>query len=192
MKSCAAHAWASHDITCISHDTHIIVRVGMCLWMQEREYNPYYAFLGQKLCEFKRSHQVRNWPWSCNYHGIYDCINMQAPQSGYFLFTSYCQFLWTCFLWENSPTWSILSARWLSSMPCGIGSRFWTLSLKSTAWTSVGCALTWSLAKHSPLLCFEWVSASWHHAARNRLWLVAWRVFWWCYNLLGCRIYRIG
>ena len=28
--------------------------------LQEKEYNPYYAFLGQKFCELKRSHQVRD------------------------------------------------------------------------------------------------------------------------------------
>lgn len=48
--------------------------------MQEREYNPYYAFLGQKLCEFKRSHQVRNWPYLVISQCIYDCNSMQAPQ----------------------------------------------------------------------------------------------------------------
>ena len=49
----------------------IHVLVDCCL--QETTYNPYYAYLGQKLCEFKRSHQVHKlihtmfaFPWTIN------------------------------------------------------------------------------------------------------------------------------
>ena len=45
------------------------VLIDCCL--QENAYNPYYAFLGQKLCEFKRSHQVKwgegVWVWMSVY-----------------------------------------------------------------------------------------------------------------------------
>lgn len=35
-----------------------IIHVLLDCCLQEKNFNPYYAYLGQKLCEFKRSHQV--------------------------------------------------------------------------------------------------------------------------------------
>ena len=36
-----------------------IVHVLLDCCLQEKLFNPYYAYLGQKLCEFKKSYQVR-------------------------------------------------------------------------------------------------------------------------------------
>ena len=46
------------------------VLVDCCL--QENTYNPYYAFLGQKLCEFKRGHQVLSLSHVCMC--VYVCV----------------------------------------------------------------------------------------------------------------------
>jgi len=39
-----------------------IVHVLLDCCLQEKLFNPYYAYLGHKLCEFKKSYQV-SWLW---------------------------------------------------------------------------------------------------------------------------------
>ncbi len=55
-----------------------IVHVLINCCLQEKTFNPYYAFLGQKLCEFKHSHQVSPYSQLCvNVHLYY-----KIPLSG--------------------------------------------------------------------------------------------------------------
>ncbi len=56
----------------------IHVLLDCCL--QERAYNPYYAFLGQKLCEYNHSHQVSLCLYVTVLTGFNSTVRCTTPQ----------------------------------------------------------------------------------------------------------------